>query len=143
MNTNSQIQNILFSLLFELKASLAKSMKGNSFGVTPMHHRALAYVYRFPGTTQQEMVNNTGRDKAQITRLLNELEKKGLVSRSRDDTDKRVFRLQLTEKGMDAFLKLKQYEDAVMTTLLKDFPDEELEQLKHSLVKMRSNLISR
>ena len=141
MNNHQQIQNLLFSLLFDLKSGLAKSLKGNRFDLTPMHQKILAYICYFPGTTQQEIVDKTGRDKGQITRLLKELEKKGFIVRQKDEVDKRSFCIQVTEKGVDTFSELKQHEEAITDKLLARFTEKELEQLKLFLEKMRKNLV--
>lgn len=141
MNNQKEIQNLLFSLMFDLKSALTKAMKGNHFDLAPMHQKVLAYFCHFPGATQQELVEQSGRDKAQITRLLKELEIKGFISRQKDKTDKRSFRVHLTEKGNDAFVELKQHEDVIMRKLLAGFTENELAELEISLKKMRKNLI--
>jgi DNA-binding MarR family transcriptional regulator len=142
MNSQQEIQNLLFSLLFEMKSSLARSMKGNRFEMAPMHQKMLAYISNFPGTTQQEMVEKSGRDKAQITRLLKELEKRECIIRSKDQVDKRIFRIELTEKGHTIFNELRRHEDSIIEKLLEDFSASELEQLRASLKKMRGNLVA-
>lgn len=140
MSNNRGIQGLLFSLMFDLKSGFAKVMKGNRFELAPMHQKALAYFCRFPGATQQEMVDHSGRDKAQITRLLKELEIKGFISREKDESDKRSYRITVMKKGQDAFRELQQHEDYIFGKLLEGFSENEIFLLKKSLEKMRNNL---
>lgn len=141
MGNNKEIQNILFSLMFELKSEFTKSMKGNRFELAPMHQKVLAYFCHFSGSTQQEMVERTGRDKAQITRLLKELEVKGFISRQKDEADKRSYKVRATEKGKAAFMELKKHEDTITGKLLAGFTENELDQLEMLLKRMRKNLM--
>ncbi len=140
MDNHTEIHGLLFSLLFELKFSIAKSLKDNGLDLAPMHQKALAYFSHFPGATQQDMADHTGRDKAQITRLLTELEKRRLISRQRDITDKRSYRIQITKRGQAACEVIKQREKELARKVLDGFSEEEITWLKASLEKMRDNL---
>ena len=141
MSNNKEIQSLLFSLMFELKSEFTKAMKGNRFELAPMHQKVLTYFCCFPGATQQELVEQSGRDKAQITRLLKELEVKGFISRQKDESDKRSYKVRATEKGNAAFMELKKHEDTITMKLLAGFTKNELNQLEVSLKKMRKNLL--
>ncbi|MEO0989790.1 MAG: MarR family transcriptional regulator [Pseudomonadota bacterium] len=54
-----------------------------------------------------ELVRFIARDKAQITRLLQSLDRKGLVERSISPIDGRVCVVALSEKGQDTVARLK------------------------------------
>ncbi len=140
MDKYQEIQHLLFSLLFEMKSGLAKAIRGNRFELAPMHLKALTYFCHYPNSTQQDMADKTGRDKAYITRLLKELEQKGFIHKERDEDDKRSFRIQVTRQGKIAFRELKKHEDTISRKVLTGFSDNELKQLKESLSKMHNNL---
>jgi DNA-binding MarR family transcriptional regulator len=59
----------------------------------------LMNVHRHPGISQQDVANRLLVGRSNVTMLLPELEKKGLLTRSADEKDKRVMRLELTPKG--------------------------------------------
>jgi DNA-binding MarR family transcriptional regulator len=65
----------------------------------PVHLRALSLCQRHPGWTQQQLGQAMGRDKGQITRLIRELEEHGLLTRSPDELDRRVWRLNVSAAG--------------------------------------------
>lgn len=63
------------------------------------HYEILAAVFRFPNMTQQELANKLLVGRSNLSMLLPELERRGLVERSADATDRRVRRLTLTAEG--------------------------------------------
>lgn len=71
------------------------------------------HLWREEGLTQQELANHTFRDKPSITRLINNLEKMGLVIRVNDKHDRRSNLIYLTKDGRK--LKEKGMEQAVLT----------------------------
>lgn len=65
----------------------------------PLHMSALCRCLKNPGGTQQQLVAAMGKDKGQIARLTQELEKRGLLVRSPDAKDGRVWHLTVTPEG--------------------------------------------
>ena len=71
------------------------------FDVSYEQWSILVHLYRKDGQTQQELANIAVKDKAAITRLLNVLEKKNVVLRIPDRTDKRSKLVYLTHKAKE------------------------------------------
>lgn len=71
------------------------------FDVSYEQWSILVHLYRRDGQTQQELANIAVKDKAAITRLLNVLEKKNMVLRIPDRTDKRSKLVYLTHKAKE------------------------------------------
>ena len=68
-----------------------------------------------------------------ITRVVAELEARGLVARSVDPDDRRAFRIQVTEAGMDAVLQARAARTAVIATLLSDLTPADLAGIEAAL----------
>jgi DNA-binding MarR family transcriptional regulator len=64
------------------------------------HLDILLNVFRFPGLSQQELARKLLVGRSNVTMLLPQLEKRGLITRTADGNDKRVWRLDLTEPGL-------------------------------------------
>jgi DNA-binding MarR family transcriptional regulator len=64
------------------------------------HLDILLNVFRFPGLSQQELARKLLVGRSNVTMLLPQLEKRGLITRTADEKDKRVWRLELTEPGL-------------------------------------------
>ena len=68
-----------------------------------------------------------------VTRLVDRLEGQGLLRRTRDDQDRRVVTLTLTEAGRDAAARIAEIAPAVLNRRLSSFTALELRVL-HSLL---------
>ncbi|MEM9104392.1 MAG: MarR family transcriptional regulator [Pseudomonadota bacterium] len=69
------------------------------------HLDILANLYRFEGISQQDLAHKLLVGRSNISMLLPQIEKRGLIIRQKDETDKRVLRLYLTDKGREITLK--------------------------------------
>ncbi|WDF74410.1 MarR family winged helix-turn-helix transcriptional regulator [Novosphingobium sp. KACC 22771] len=78
-------------------AAYARSL--GEIHIWPGWYALLRIIHDNPGINQTELSAATGRDKSTLTASLRELGKAGLVVRERDETDRRNFRLTLSEAG--------------------------------------------
>lgn len=70
----------------------------------------LMNLYRHPNASQHDIARRLLVGRSNVTMLMPQLEKQGLIVREADARDKRVLRLNLTPKGEDVLLKaLKAY----------------------------------
>ncbi|MCD6116133.1 MarR family transcriptional regulator [bacterium] len=92
---------------------------------------------------QQDIASLTGKDKTSVTRLLNNMEKKGLILRQHGNTDKRQKLICLTEKGKSLKEKLIIHTEININTAEKDISSEDMEICKNVLNKMYENLTSK
>ncbi len=65
----------------------------------PRRFAVLTLIAENPGMTQTALGKAAGRDKSTLTTTLDDLVKRGLVSRERTPADRRSYTLSLTEKG--------------------------------------------
>ena len=70
----------------------------------------LMNLYRHPGASQHDIARKLLVGRSNVTMLMPQMEKQGLIVREADAKDKRVLRLKLTAKGEDVLLRaLKAY----------------------------------
>lgn len=67
--------------------------------IKPPHLDILVNLYRFEGLTQQELARKLLVGRSNMSMLLPQMEKRHLITRRGDDSDRRVLRLFLTETG--------------------------------------------
>lgn len=72
-----------------------------------------------------------------LTTAINNLVKKGYVSRIRSVEDKRVVLLSLTEKGVAAYQKHAVFHKQMVQTVMDGFEGEEMEVLLRAFKKLR------
>ncbi len=109
-------------------------------GVTHMESKVLGFFARHPGATQTDLVAHSGRDKAQLARLINGLKERGLLEARENATDRRSVRLQLTAKGESTAQALRHQARALSTVALEGFREDERDQLVALLDRVKANL---
>jgi len=72
-------------------------LSGSGLGLT--EHEFIHIVNKRPGISQEEVSRKLGKDKAAVTRMTQNLERKGYVLRSTSEIDKRQKCLFVTEKA--------------------------------------------
>lgn len=103
-------------------------------GVTSSQERLLTLLYINNGATQSELQQDLLIKPSSVTKLVDVLEQKGLVTRVADSKDARVKIIHLTEKGQLMEAKLwdikKQMEERISTGLAEQQQRELVELLK-------------
>ncbi|HWT35509.1 MAG TPA: MarR family transcriptional regulator [Paraburkholderia sp.] len=90
-------------------------------------------------STPFELSKMLGIDTGLMTRMLDKLEAKGLVVRSRDEQDRRVVNLSLTKAGVAVADQIPDIAPDVLNARLKDFTKAELTELRRLLRKFVSD----
>ena len=78
----------------------------------------------------------TGMEKSSLTRMVDDLERKGIVFRKTDPDDRRKVLVSLTEKGLDYHNCLNQITTEMADEILQFVDDKDVEDYFHSLETM-------
>lgn len=92
------------------------------------------------GLMQSELAACLCVQQATVTRMLDRMEKSGLVKRCKDPGDQRVSRVNLTERGRDLLEPIAQLWCQVETKMLQGFTREERILLRRMLLQLYDNL---
>lgn len=95
-NSIGHVVNIVAN---KMKQELEVSFEKNNYDITALQWMVLGVIYENNGITQNELSKRSKKDKTNIARITDKLEKKDLIERVQDDIDKRVFRLFTTDLG--------------------------------------------
>ena len=68
-------------------------------GLSPGRFAALILIDRNPGISQTALARAIGSDKSTLTPVLDNLVKRGMISRTRTRSDRRLYQLSLTDAG--------------------------------------------
>ena len=90
--------------------------------------------------TQLELVNITKLKAPTISITLRNMERDGLVSRRKDDHDRRETHVTITDKGKKLYKKVLDVLAKAEKVILNDLSDRELKSLHNIMNKMRKNL---
>ncbi|MBB3134813.1 DNA-binding MarR family transcriptional regulator [Rhizobium pisi] len=106
-----------------MQQSLARSLA--DLDIKPPHLDILVNLYRFEGISQQELARKLLVGRSNMSMLLPQMEKRGLIERRGDERDKRVLRLYLTGEGR----RLTESAMTIQTDLIeRTLSDEPIEQ---------------
>lgn len=98
-------------------------------------------LYRYPeGITAAQLGELCGRDKAEVSRTMSLLEKKGLITRR--DVGGKAYRamLKLTAEGMELAEQINQKASAAVEHASRGLPDEKREVFYEALELITENL---
>jgi DNA-binding MarR family transcriptional regulator len=119
---------------------LSKLMKEENLPITPEQFSVLSHLWQRDGLQQSELALCTNRNRANVTRILDILEREGIVERRDDEIDRRVFRIYLTAKGKSLREATAKCAEQSIKDSLKGLSKEEIENCKRVLLKITGNV---
>jgi DNA-binding MarR family transcriptional regulator len=100
-----------------------------SIGLRPKHFAVLNAVALADGASQQELGDRMGLDPSGLVGAIDELEKMGLVERSRDPADRRRYAVRLTDEGTATLGRARRAVTESARELLGALDDAEVDTL--------------
>ena len=89
---------------------------------------------------QNDLASITDRSKTSLTRLINTMEKKGLVYRVLSNEDKRANHIHLSESGKETFLHSIPVLEKLMAELQEDISQNDLNKAIEVLDQIQNNI---
>ncbi len=109
--------------------------------ITSTQAKVLFQIYHFKFDRPSQIGKSLNVDNSAITRMLDRLEKKGLLIRIPDPNDRRSIVIQLTENGVEAVKRSLPLARNAIEELTQSLSEEEIEQLRHCLKKIVTSSI--
>lgn len=141
MEQTQDLLDQLQQLTAELRGQFFLQLGPELPGLTAMHGRLLLVIASQSGTTAQQLAELLRRDKAQVTRLLNDLQQAALVQRHTDPLDARRQLLVLSDQGMQIAAGLKTKKRQIASKMLNGLTTEQQGQMAGLLKLMYQNLV--
>ncbi len=123
-----------------LKNELWKAFKAREFNITPEQWGVMNCLWEEDGRTQTEIAERILKDKTNLTRMLDIMEREGLVERRPHESDRRSYRIYLTGKGKTLEEALIPIAAEINETAVRDLTDRERGMLKQFMNAMNKNL---
>jgi DNA-binding MarR family transcriptional regulator len=108
-------------------------------GLTSQQIGVILLLAKGRARTPQELSRALAYDSGSMTRMLDRLEKKHLIARTRSAADRRVVCLSLTPQGLAAAAHLPRLGAAVLNAQLRGFSADELATLSSLLARFIAN----
>ena len=122
------------------RSAIMRELRNSGQDLSRMEHRALGFFARTPGATLSDMVEHSGKDKAQLARLVRDLREKALLEASPDTQDRRITRLNLSKAGWAVHEATQSRHRAIQAQAVAGLSHAECAQLTALMEKILDNL---
>ncbi len=137
------VLDALHGVLHQFKALRHRALReapGERAPMAPMAAKALGYFSRHPGATASDLAEHSGRDKAQVARLIATLKAQGLLDAVPDADDRRVVRLHPSAQARALHQGLQRTMRRLSARAIDGLSAAERDTLLGLLARMRANL---
>ncbi|MBI9011476.1 MAG: MarR family transcriptional regulator [Clostridiales bacterium] len=122
----------------QFSEAFGRKLEGS--GITRIQWISMYYINEFENISQRELSNLMCVKDSSIGRLIDRLERDGIVTRTRSTEDRRVITLALSEEGQRQFETLLPLGVEFNNQLIKNIPEKDLETFENVLKTMLSNI---
>lgn len=119
---------------------IADFMKAQGINISKEQFIVLKHLQTEDGKKQNDLAFITNRSKTALTRLINTMEKKGLVKREISETDMRINHVYLTEKGKKTWDDAYPYFMQIVENLQKGISKEDLLTVQKTMEIIQENI---
>ena len=137
---SSSLEHHIAHLTQCMRENISKLLVKKGITLTFFQSLVLQKIAENTPCTAHDVVVATQKDKAQITRLINELIKLEYVIRQQDELDKRQYILTLTTEGQECFADIKLIRQQVSEKMTQGVTQTQQEQLIEWIMLMENNL---
>jgi DNA-binding MarR family transcriptional regulator len=134
----NQTDHLMGKLHRSLRRNYDRQLK--TFGLTPCQFDVLLSLWGEDGIVLSELGRRVSRDSPTITGVVDRMEKKMLIRRTRDEGDRRVVKVVLTPKGKKMQDQLSTTKKRVLEKITSTLSLQEINQLGALLEKMMKNV---
>ena len=118
----------------------AKELSRNDINLTPEQYLVMDILWDAEVMSQQAIADIIQKDKNSVTKFIDSLEKKGLVYRQVNKTDRRVNNIVVSEEGMKLKVKTTEVAIGMMRNVLKNIKEEDLMALDKVMNQIKENI---
>jgi DNA-binding MarR family transcriptional regulator len=137
---DDDVLELVHAVMHLYRSEQYQVLRDGPHDITHMESKVLGFFGRHPGSTLSELVQHSGRDKAQLARLIKSLRERGLLDAQADAADRRNLRLSLTPDGQAVQRALQLQAKKVSAKAVAGLSAAEREQLRGLLLRVRTNL---
>ena len=121
----------------KLKQYTAQILKQNNVAMTPEQFLVVDLLWNEGSMSQQSLADKMHKDKNSITKLVDALEKKGLVCRQQDKNDRRSNIIVLTDTAQIMKLDAKEKGISMLDKIVENIDENDL----HTFLKVINQLL--
>ncbi len=131
---------LIHVVMHQFRSMQFQALRDNGHGLTHMESKALGFFSRCPGATVSDLVAHSGRDKAQLAKLVKGLRERNLLEAETDAADRRNIRLRPSAAGRAIQQAVDVQGQVLNQRALRGLNDSEQAQLVELLARVKANL---
>jgi DNA-binding MarR family transcriptional regulator len=135
-----EVLDLVHTVMHRYRSQQYQVLRGGSHDITHMESKVLDYFGRHPGATQSDLAGHSGRDKAQLARLIKTLRDRGLLAGEAGEADRRSVHLTLTADGESVLRALQQQAQRLNAKAVAGLSKAEQRQFAELLQRVKANL---
>jgi DNA-binding MarR family transcriptional regulator len=134
------VMETVHAIMHLFRSRQLRALRDERHDLAHMEMKVLGFFARRPGATQSDLAAHSGRDKAQLARLIRGLRERGLLDAEADADDRRSTRLRLSGQGRALFKDLHRHDGRLTAAALDGLSAEERIALQDLLGRVKANL---
>ena len=106
---STEIDHALHELMADINVLYEGINKNvlSSFGMRRVRYHAMRHLFLKPGLTLSQLRELTLVDRASLSRMVFSMEKDGLIQRTLNKEDRRLFKLHLSQQGLRLYTEVQ------------------------------------
>lgn len=112
----------------------------STLGVTHAQTVILIRLWEKDGQNQMELTKSAGLDQSTVVRLLDRMERDGLLQRVRNQDDRRVYNFYLTADAKKVCRKLENHSNVMTKIAHESLSNKDMEKLNQIITTVVDNL---
>lgn len=136
----NSLSNTVVSTAILIKVLTLRCFKMHGFEITPEQFIILDTIVKNNQIYQRQIGELIGKDRANVNRLINILEKQGLLERTVDSNGRQINRIVITQKGRVLRDKILPIITEIRASYLNNIDYEELLKCHQILNKIKENI---
>ncbi|MBT8160752.1 MULTISPECIES: MarR family winged helix-turn-helix transcriptional regulator [Arthrobacter] len=117
-------------------ASSRFAVRTREIGLSPSDAGVIRLLGREPGLSQRSLADRLGAVPSRVVSLIDSLQERGLVERTRSNADRRNYELHLTDAGTAVLRELREIAEKHEAELLAPLNREQIAQLGFLLAQL-------
>ncbi len=131
---------LVHDVMHQFRARQYQVLRDGAHDITHMESKVMGFFARHPGATLSDLVAHSGRDKAQLARLVKGLRERGLLTAQADATDRRNVHLRLSDAGIGVQRALRDEAHSLNARAVGGLDAAEQARLIALLGRLKANL---
>ena len=139
VNRRDDVLELVHAVMHQVRARQHQELRAGA-ELTPLEWRVLRFFGRQPGATQSDLAAHSGRDKAQLARLVKGLRERGLLEMVEDEADRRHVCVSLSAQGDALYRQVKLLDRRMTAQAVTGLDTQDTRLMSDLLERVRDNL---